>query len=77
MGKPLITTNVAAIPEVVSGEIMFVEPGNPEQIADTIHRYFTGTADITSIPPKIFTREDCITKVLQVYQKLLERNTKV
>lgn len=36
MNKPLITTNVASIPEVVSGEIMFVEPAAPQQIAETI-----------------------------------------
>lgn len=40
MERPLITTNVAAIPEVVSGEIIFVEPGAPQQIADSILGYF-------------------------------------
>ncbi|MBP6910874.1 hypothetical protein KBC03_04775 [Patescibacteria group bacterium] len=72
MGKPLITTNVSAIPEVVCGEVMFVEPGNPGQIASTITAYFNGTAEIHEIPQKIFTRDKCITTVLEVYNQLFK-----
>lgn len=70
MDKPLITTNVSAIPEVVSGEVMFVEPGSPKQIASTITAYFNGTAEIHHIPQKIFTWDKCIASVLEVYNSL-------
>lgn len=71
MKRPLITTNVASIPEVVSGDVMFVEPGNSRQIAHTIRDYFDGTAEIDRIHPKIFTWDSCISQVLDVYHDLL------
>lgn len=71
MHKPLITTNVSAIPEVVSGEIMFVEPQSPRQIAETISSYVHGNATVIHIPEKIFTWDTCIHTVLSVYEDLL------
>ena len=71
MKKPLITTNVASIPEVVSGEVIFVEPGRPKQIAHAVTHYFAGTASIKTIPAKTFLRQDCIDAVLSVYHDLL------
>lgn len=73
MERPLITTNVASIPEVVSGEVMFVEPGAPHQIADTILGYFEWNITTQHIPKKIFTWEKCISTVLDVYVDLLTK----
>jgi len=71
MKKPLITTNVAAIPEVVSGDIMFVEPGSPRQIAQMVTDYFAGNAPVQHIPEKTFTWNACISTVVEVYKQLL------
>lgn len=76
MGKPLITTSVASIPEVVSGEIIFVEPANPGQIAEQVSAYFNGSAKLHTITPKIFTRDSCIQSVISVYQELLDHSSK-
>lgn len=70
MHKPLITTNVASIPEVVSGEILFVEPGRPKHIAHTIKDYFSGSANVQHIPAKTFLWNDTIQKVLSIYTEL-------
>ena len=70
MDVPLITTNVSAIPEVVSGEVMFVEPGSPKQISKKICEYFDGTAEIEHLPAKKFLWEDTIGNVTQIYQDL-------
>ena len=71
MQKPLITTNVASIPEVVSGEVMFVEPGNQREITETITGYLDGSKKPQTVSPKTFRREDCIQKVISVYKSLL------
>lgn len=76
MDKPLITTNVASIPEVVSGRIMFVEPGSPKQIAHMTEAFFHGNAAIHEISAKVFTWDDCIQKVLWIYTELLHHRWK-
>lgn len=76
MHKTLITTNVASIPEVVSGEIMFVEPGNSKQIAHTIRGYFDGTVEPEHIHPKVFRWDDCIQTVLSIYKDFLTHKQK-
>lgn len=73
MGKPIITTNVSAIPEVVSGEVMFVEPGNPSQIAHMIGAYVDGKAQVQHIPAKKFLWSDCIESVKAVYKSVLRK----
>ncbi|MDD3302227.1 MAG: glycosyltransferase family 4 protein, partial [Candidatus Gracilibacteria bacterium] len=36
LGQQLITTNVAAIPEVASGKVNFIEPGNVDDITEKV-----------------------------------------
>ena len=40
MAKPIITTPISDIPEVMGGHGYLVEPGNPEQLAKTIINIF-------------------------------------
>ena len=40
MAKPIITTPISDIPEVLGGHGYLIEPGNPEQLAKTIKNIF-------------------------------------
>ncbi|MEK9628491.1 MAG: glycosyltransferase family 4 protein [Nitrospinota bacterium] len=40
MAKPIITTPISDIPEVVGDHGYFIEPGNPDQLAKTIEQIF-------------------------------------
>ena len=40
MAKPIITTPISDIPEVLGGHGYLIEPGNPEQLANTIKIIF-------------------------------------
>jgi glycosyltransferase involved in cell wall biosynthesis len=56
MGKPLITTQVAAIPEVVSGHVKCVQPCSREAIIQAVEemRNEIATQTGTRLPPKVF-----------------------
>lgn len=45
MAKPIITTPIADIPEVMGGHGYLIEPGNPEQLAITIANIFKNPED--------------------------------
>lgn len=70
MGKPVVASNVASLPEVVSGKYILVEPRNPEAIAEGIRKIYRG--EIKSSPKKLFSWEDCIDRYLNVYQEVLD-----
>ena len=71
LGKPLITTNVASVPEVVYGTVKFVEPGSSEDVVKAVQTMKDG--QFNSIPPKKFERSDCIQKVETIYQRLIDK----
>ncbi|MBU0626083.1 hypothetical protein KKH82_01295 [Patescibacteria group bacterium] len=58
-------SDVASLPEVVSGKINFVEPGNSSDIAQKIIQFHKGKYE--NIPEKKFFRKDNIKKTLEVY----------
>lgn len=66
--KPLVTTNVWSVPEVVGGEIALVEPWNPEDIARGVIELVSGKS--THLPLKKFYWKDCVEKFLAVYEKI-------
>ncbi|MDR3169267.1 MAG: glycosyltransferase family 4 protein [Candidatus Peribacteria bacterium] len=66
MGKVLLTTQVAAIPEVVSGQVKFISPSSREAIVQGIKEIREG--NIESIPSKTFNREESVEKIEQLYQ---------
>jgi len=47
MGKPIITTPISDIPEVLGGNGYLIEPENPEQLAKTIEYIFSHPKEAT------------------------------
>ena len=71
MGKTLITTQVAAIPEVVSGNVKFVQPCSPEAIVEGIREVRSG--NFTKIAKKAFDWDGSVEKIEKLYESLAFR----
>lgn len=69
MQKILITTSVTAIPEVVHGNIVFIEP----QSSDAIIQAITNVRNniIGSIPQKVFPWKDTIDGIERIYNEFI------
>jgi glycosyltransferase involved in cell wall biosynthesis len=67
MGKVLLTTQVAAIPEVVSGQVKFISPSSREAIVQGIKELREG--NIAFLPSKTFNRDESVEKIEQLYQR--------
>ena len=63
--KPLVTTNVGTVPEVVGGQVQLVEPANHRDIARGVVEIWQG--EVASLPKKEFLRNDCVEKFISVY----------
>ena len=70
--QQLICPNVAALTEVVSWKINFVEPSNPHDIAEKMVDFYNGK--YSKIDRKEFLWEDNINQILDCYKKLLWKN---
>ncbi|MDD5213802.1 MAG: glycosyltransferase family 4 protein [Candidatus Gracilibacteria bacterium] len=70
LGQNLITTEVAAIPEVACGNVNFVEPGNISDIVKKVIDFKNGKC--TKITKKEFRWEENIEKTLDVYKEILK-----
>lgn len=66
--QQLVVSNVASLPEVVSGKINFVEPSNEKDIAQKIIDFYQGKYE--TIVEKKFYWKDNIEKTLEVYKDL-------
>ena len=63
----MVASNIASLPEVVSGRYVLVEPRNPEAIADAIEKIYKGEVEDSA---KItFSWDECTDKYLSVYQR--------
>lgn len=69
LDQNLITTNIASLPEVVSGKINFIEPANPMSIKEAVVNFKNWK--YIEIPKKKFLWDDNIEKTLEVYQEVL------
>ena len=69
LNHPLITSQVAAIPEVASGKINFVEPWNIEDIITGVIKCKNNIYE--NIVKKEFTWEKNIDHTLQIYKKIV------
>ncbi len=70
MKKPLITTYVASLPEVLSGTVKFIPPGSKDAIVQAVvERHIW--QDHIHIPPKTFSWEDTIQSLVHLYHKVL------
>jgi len=68
MGKPVVASNVASLPEVVSGEYILVQPADPEAIAEGVERVYKG--DIERIERKTFNWDKSVAQYLEVYKEI-------
>jgi len=68
MQIPLITTRIAAIPEVVSGKVVFIAPKSPESIIQGVKKLKNQIFDPVS--PKVFDRTVQYHLITSLYQKL-------
>jgi D-inositol-3-phosphate glycosyltransferase len=68
MGKPIVASNVASLPEVVSGKFVLVEPRNPKAIARGIIQVYEGKAEESK--PKKFTWDECISRYEKIYKEV-------
>lgn len=65
MGKPLITTFIASIPEVVWGKVKFITPWSVQEIQEAIKEIRTTT--LPEIPKKTFSREKTVEEIENLY----------
>jgi len=66
MWKNLITSNLAAIPEVVSGNVILMSPPSSERICESIQKIRKWNFD--KIPEKNFSWNTMVDKVEQLYK---------
>ena len=66
MWKNLITSNLAAIPEVVSGNVILMSPPSSEKICESIQKIRNWNFD--KIPDKKFSWSTMVDKVEQLYK---------
>lgn len=72
LGVPVIATRAGALPEVVSGRHILIEPGSSQEICDAVLRISRGDWD--QIPPKDFPWESMIDAYEKIYRDLLGKN---
>ena len=68
MGKPVVASNVASLPEVISGANVLVEPANPAAIAYGVEAVYNGNAVHT--PEKKFSWSGCVDNYEKIYFEL-------
>lgn len=70
MQKPLITTNVASLPEVVWWKVIFVQAGSSQKLLDAILKLKENQQDVETLPTKRFDRDVTIEMIEEIYQNL-------
>ncbi len=70
MNRPVVVSKVGALPEVVSGRVVWVKPKDSQSIAEGVFKVFQKKWQ--KITPKKFSWEKSITNYLKLYQKLCE-----
>jgi hypothetical protein len=65
MWKNLITSNLAAIPEVVSGNVILMSPPSAEWICKSIQKIRSW--DFEKIPEKVFSWNDMVDRIEKLY----------
>lgn len=67
MGKPLITTSVASLPEVVWWSAIFVKLWSCKQIIDAILSIKENQQNIENLPVKKFNWDKTVDKIEEIY----------
>ena len=73
MGKPVVASDVASLPEVVSGEHVLVAPRSPEAIVMGVQRVCRG--EMGSSESKSFTWDECVDRYLEVYRDVVSKRS--
>jgi D-inositol-3-phosphate glycosyltransferase len=69
MDRPVVVSNAASLPEVVSGKYILVEPGHPEAIAKAVASVYN--SELRGSSKKTFSWNTCVDSYLKVYNKLV------
>ena len=70
MQVPVVATKAGALPEVVSGRYVLVEPANPQAIAEGVERVYRREYNISE--PRRFCWDDTVTAHLRLYESLIK-----
>jgi len=68
MGKTLLTTNIASIPEVVRWKVKFINPRSSQEISNWIQEILEWKID--TIPTKVFSRDETVEKMENIYKQV-------
>lgn len=74
MGKPVVASNVASLPEVVSGKYVLIKPENPRAIAKGVEDIYNHRFKESS--KKTFSWDTCVDNYLEVYQDVRQAKHK-
>jgi glycosyltransferase involved in cell wall biosynthesis len=72
MSKPVVVSNVASLPEVVSGKYVLVEPRDPKAIAKGVENVYNGR--VKDSGKKTFSWDECANGYVQIYNQLAKAN---
>lgn len=67
LGTPLITTNIASLPEVVWGKVKLIPPNNQKALVQALRDLYKG--ELSPLPEKHFSRDEQYQKLLEQYRK--------
>lgn len=67
MGKPVVVSNVASLPEVVSGKYVLIESKNPEALAEGVESVYANRLKASA--KKTFSWDECVDRYLEVYNE--------
>jgi len=70
MGKPVVASNVASLPEVVSGRYILIKPKDPKDIAEGVENVYNGR--VKDSGKKMFSWDECVSRYLEIYNQLVD-----
>jgi glycosyltransferase involved in cell wall biosynthesis len=70
LNVPVVASNAASLPEVVSGKFVLIQPESAEAIADGVVKMANGS--VKHIEKKVFRWSDAVKQYDTVYHQLLE-----
>ncbi len=74
MGKPVVASNVASLPEVVSGKYILIKPRAPKAIAKGVESVYNN--ELKDSGKRTFSWAECVDKYTKVYNELANISVK-
>lgn len=78
VGVPVITSSVSCLPEAGGDAALYVNPDNPNEIADSMLKVLKGGEDVQAMIQKgfvhaeKFSNKNCATQVMKTYQTVMK-----